>query len=131
MRNWIKFFRNQIVSFWNLKSLYFICSNLSLFVVILAVICCHCHSLSCVVTCCTTRYHLLYNSLSFVITRCTSRCHSMHHSFVFLFGFAPFVGHQHYFHQFPQVSLSPLVAILTTNSSFESFSLNHKILLSL
>ena len=56
-----------------------------------------CHSLSLVVTLChllspvvigchsfTTRCHSLYHSLSFVVTRCTTRCHSMYHSSVFL-----------------------------------------------
>ena len=38
----------------------------------LVVICCH--SLSLVVTCCTTRYHLLYYSLSLVVIHCATRC---------------------------------------------------------
>ena len=83
IKNWIKFFKNQTVSFWNLKFLYFTCSHWFSFVVPLAVIRCHslsllslvlicCHSLSFVVTRCTTRCHLLYYSLSFVITHCHS-----------------------------------------------------------
>ena len=36
----------------------------------------HCHSLSFVVTRCTTCCHLLYHSLSFVVTCCTTHCHS-------------------------------------------------------
>ena len=36
-----------------------------------------CHSLSFVVTRCTTRCHLLHHSLSFVITRCITHCHSL------------------------------------------------------
>ena len=80
------------VSFWSLKSLYFISSHSFSFVVPLPVIGCHslsllitrchslsldlsfvrCHLLSCVVTRCTTRCHLLYHSLLFVVTRCHS-----------------------------------------------------------
>ena len=92
-----------IVSFWNLNSLSFAfirctthCHSLyrSLSLVVI-----HCHSLSLIVTRCTTRCTTRRHSLSFVVSlaaiRCYSvplviplvvtRCHSMyHHSSVFL-----------------------------------------------
>ena len=77
-----------LVSFWNLKWLYFICSNSFLFVVPLPVI--RCYSLSYVITRClslsfvTTRFITRCHSLSLIVIRCTTRCHSMYHSCVFL-----------------------------------------------
>ena len=85
------------VSFWSLKSLYFISSHSLSFVLPLPVIGCHslslvitrCHSLSldlsfvrchllpCVVTRCTTRCHLLYHSLLFVVIQSTTHCNSL------------------------------------------------------
>ena len=43
-----------------------------------------------------------------------------------LFDFTHLVELQHYFHRFLQVSLSSVIAIVTTNFSFESFVLDHK-----
>ena len=91
IKNRIKFFQEPnwpFVSFWNLKSLYFICSHSFSFIVPLPVIRCHsfslvstrchllllfvtrCHSLSLYLSLVTVRCH----SLSFVVTRCTTRC---------------------------------------------------------
>ena len=85
----------SFVLFWNLKSLYFICSHSLSFLVPLPVICCHslslvitrCHSLSLAVFLCHS-WHLIYRSLSlvvifchsllFVVTSCTTRCHSLY-----------------------------------------------------
>ena len=72
------------VSFRNVKSLYFTYSHSFSFVLSLAVILCHslsflCYSLSFAVTRCHSlslvviRSHLLYHSLSLVVTRCTTR----------------------------------------------------------
>ena len=58
-----------LVSFWNLKWLYFICSNSFLFVVPLPVI--RCYSLSYVITRCL-RCHSLPLDLSLVAIRCHS-----------------------------------------------------------
>ena len=66
------------VLFWNLKSLYFICSHLFSFVVPLPVF--PWHSLSFVVT----RCHSIYHSLSFVVTRCTTHCYSLYNSLSFI-----------------------------------------------
>ena len=40
-------------------------------------------------------------------------------------GFAPLFELQHYFHQVLQVSLSPLIAVVTATLLFESFVLDH------
>ena len=77
-----------LISFWNLKSLYFTCSHSFSFVLPLPVIRCQslsfvslvficCHSLSPVATRCAIRCHSFYHSLSFVVTHCTTRCHSL------------------------------------------------------
>ena len=42
-----------------------------------------------------------------------------------MFGFAPLFELQHYFHQVLQVSLSPLIAVVTATLLFESFVLDH------
>ena len=65
------------VSFWNLKSPYFICFHSFSFVVPLPLI--RCHSLLFVIICYLSlslvglRYHSFYHSLSFVVTWCTTR----------------------------------------------------------
>ena len=74
-------------SFLNLKSLYFTCSHLLLFVVPSPVF--HCHSLPFVVTHChsltlaVTRCCSLCHSLSFVAPVFVIRCHSLYHSLSF------------------------------------------------
>ena len=71
-------------------SLYHFCHSLSIIVICyhslsFVVTCCTtcCHSLSFIVICCHSLYQSLpfviicYHSLSFVVTRCTTRCHSL------------------------------------------------------
>ena len=88
----------SFVSFRNLKSLYFICSNSFSFVIAFPVIGCHslsfvitrCYSLSLVVFCChplpidlslavilCNCCHSLSLAVPLVVIRCTARCHSL------------------------------------------------------
>ena len=95
----IKLSRNKVGIFFILKHKITLLYYSHSFVLSLVAILCHSsHSLSFLVTRCTTRCHSLYHSLPFVVplvvtrchsllfvvTRCTTRCHSMNQSSVFL-----------------------------------------------
>ena len=97
IKNWIKFFSNQIglcfilelkINLVYLLSFAFIrcttsCHSLSLLVIcfyLLSFVVTRCHWLPLVVPLVVIRCHSLCHSMSFVVTR----CHSMYHSFVFL-----------------------------------------------
>ena len=84
IENWIHLFRNQISLLFLLKhkiTLFYLPSFVFIRFISrypsLSLIVAFYYSLSFVVTCCTTRCHLLYNSLSLVVILCATRCHSL------------------------------------------------------
>ena len=138
----IKLLKNQIISFWNLKLFYFICSHWFSFFLPLAVICCHllwllspvvirCHSLSqlsFIVTCCTTRRHSLYHSLPLVAIRCITRCHwcttrqPLYKRYVLFYAYHTFLNlHQEYCCVIDKCKLLMIFQSVMLTSKFSTF----------